>query len=70
VKDVNQAYRQLNELKKMKPNMQEASLLEAEFNSMDGKPERARILLNSLASDKSVPEWIRIFAEQIMKRLP
>ena len=70
VKDVDQAYRQLNELKKTKPNMHEASLLEAEFNSMDGKPERARILLDSLISDRSVPEWIRIFAEQIMKRLP
>ncbi|MBN2117474.1 MAG: serine/threonine protein kinase [Anaerolineales bacterium] len=70
VKDVDRAYRQLDELKKTKPNMHEASLLEAEFNSMDGKPERARILLDALISDRSVPEWIRIFAEQIMKRLP
>lgn len=68
-KDLKQAYLHLDELKKLSPNMDEASLLEAELNSMDGKPERARILLNSLASDKSVPEWIRIFAEEIMKRL-
>jgi predicted Zn-dependent protease len=68
-KDFKQAYLHLDELKKLTPNMHEASLLEAEFNSMDGKPERARLLLNSLLSDKSVPEWIRIFAQQIMKRL-
>jgi uncharacterized protein (UPF0147 family) len=50
--------------------MHEASLLEAEIDSLDGKPDRARILLNALVSDSSVPEWIRIFADQIMKRLP
>ncbi|HSB02747.1 MAG TPA: serine/threonine-protein kinase [Anaerolineales bacterium] len=69
-KDFKQAYLHLDELRKLKPNMHEASLLEAEFNSMDGKPERARILLNSLVSNKSVPDWIRIFADEIMKRLP
>lgn len=70
IKDRDKAYLHLNEVKKLKPDMHEVSLLEAEFNSLDGKPERAQILLNSLVSDQSVPEWIRIFAEEIMKRLP
>jgi serine/threonine protein kinase len=70
VKDFEQAYLRLDQARKLKPGMHEAILLEAEIDSMDGKPEPARKLATSLASDKSVSEWIRIFAEQIMKRLP
>lgn len=69
-KDVKQAYLHLDELKKHDPNMHEAILLEAEFYSMDGKPERARKLASSLTSERPVPDWIRIFAEEIIKRLP
>lgn len=68
-KDFEQAYLHLDELKKLRPDMHEAILLEAEFNSFDGKSEQARTLLIPLASDRSAPEWIRIFAEEIMKRL-
>jgi hypothetical protein len=51
--------------------MHEAILLEAELNAWDGKPERAKILLTGLQdSGDVVPEWIQIFAEEIMKRLP
>ncbi|HET9914639.1 MAG TPA: serine/threonine-protein kinase [Anaerolineales bacterium] len=70
-KDFKQAYLHLDELKKLRPDMHEAILLEAEFNAWDGKPERAKILLTGLQeSGDSVPEWIQIFAEEIMKRLP
>jgi hypothetical protein len=69
-KKIDQAYVLLDQAKKLKPNMHEVVLLEAEFNSFDGKPERAQILLKSLISDSTVPDWIRIFAEEIMKRLP
>lgn len=68
-KDFEQAYLHLDELKKLRPDMHEAILLEAEFNSFDGKSEQARTLLIPLAADRSAPEWIRIFAEEIMKRL-
>jgi thioredoxin-like negative regulator of GroEL len=69
-KDSAQAYRHLEELKKLEPGMHEAILLEAEFYSFDGQPERARDLLRALVSERSVPAWIRIFAEEIMKRYP
>jgi hypothetical protein len=70
MKDRAKAYLQLEEVKKLKPDMHEAMLLEAETNSLDGKPEQARKIADLLASERSVPEWIRIFAEQIIKRLP
>ncbi len=69
-KNFEQAYLHLDEVKKLKPGMPEAILLEAEISSMDGKPDLARKLATSLTSDKSVPGWIRIFANEIMKRLP
>ncbi len=68
-KELDKSYKLLEEVKRSSPNMHEAFLWEGELNALDGKPERARVLLNSLISDKSVPEWIRIFAEQIIKRL-
>ncbi len=69
-KDREQAFLFLDQVKKLRPDMHEAILLEAEIDSLDGKPDLAGKLAASLSSDKSVPEWIRVFAEQIMKRLP
>jgi serine/threonine protein kinase len=70
MKDFEQAYLHLDQAKKLSPDMHEATLLEAEFYSFDGKPERARILLLGLQELDSVPDWIQIFAEEIIKRLP
>ena len=67
---IDDAHTFLNQVKRLKPNMYEAFLLEAEFDATEGKPEQARILAGSLTSDLSVPEWIRIYAEEIIKRLP
>jgi tRNA A-37 threonylcarbamoyl transferase component Bud32/tetratricopeptide (TPR) repeat protein len=67
---IDDAHTYLNQVKRLKPNMYEAFLLEAEFDATEGKPEQARLLAGSLTSDLSVPEWIRIYAEEIMKRLP
>jgi serine/threonine protein kinase len=67
---IDDAHTYLNQVKRLKPNMYEAFLLEAEFDATEGKPEQARLLASSLTSDLSVPEWIRIYAEEIMKRLP
>lgn len=69
-KNFDQGYAFLDQGKKLQPNMHEVILLEAEFDSYDGKPEQMKTLLKPLLSDKSVPEWIRIYAEQIMKRYP
>jgi predicted Ser/Thr protein kinase len=70
LKDLDKAYFHLEEVRKLKPDMHEAMLLEAEINSLYGEPEQARKIADLLASNRSVPEWIRIFAEEIMKRLP
>jgi len=67
---IDDAHTYLNQVKRLKPNMYEAFLLEAEFDATEGKPEQARLLTGSLTSDLSVPEWIRIYAEEIIKRLP
>jgi len=66
-----QAYQLLAEVKRTAPAMDEARLLEAEFSSEDGDQAISRLLAESLVSDISgAPDWIRIFAEEIIKRLP
>jgi serine/threonine-protein kinase len=60
----------LNQVKRLSPNMPEAFLLEAEFGSLTDKPNQARIILNGLLADLNTPEWIRVFAEDIIKKLP
>jgi len=60
----------LNQVKRLEPNMLEALLLEAEFDITEGKPDVARIVLSSLSADLSTPEWIRLFAEQLLTRIP
>jgi len=70
-KEIEKAYVLLDQARKLRPDMHEAILLEAEFNAWDGKPERAKILLVGLQElGNSVPDWIQIFAEEVMKRLP
>ena len=60
----------LNSVKRLKPNMYEAFLLEAEYFAATGEGAKASLLTQSLTSDLSVPQWIRIYAEEIRKRLP
>jgi serine/threonine protein kinase len=60
----------LNQVKSLKPNMYEAFLLEAEFDAAEGQPAKAGLITRSLTSDLSVPQWIRIYAEEIQKKLP
>ena len=67
---IDDAHTYLNQVKRLKPNMYEAFLLEAEYFSAEGEPAKARLLVGSLTSNLSVPQWIRIFAEEIQKRLP
>ena len=60
----------LNSVKRLKPNLYEAFLLEAEYFAATGENAKAGLLTQSLTSDLSVPQWIRIYAEEIRKRLP
>ena len=66
-----EAFELLAELDRVAPDMPEARLLEAEFRAEMGEHAEARALAESLLPDDSgAPEWIRVFAEQILMRLP
>ncbi len=67
---LDEAHTLLNQVKRLKPNMNEGFLLEAEYYAAEGEPSKAGLLVRSLTSDLSVPPWIRIYAEEIQKRLP
>jgi serine/threonine protein kinase len=60
----------LNQVKRLKPGMFEASLLEAEFAITENRDEEARLLLQPLVADLDVPEWIRVMADQFLNRIP
>jgi hypothetical protein len=60
----------LNQVKRLKPGMFEASLLEAEFAVTENRSEEARLLLQPLIADLDVPEWIRVMAEGFLNRIP
>jgi len=64
------AFNFLAEIKRVAPTMPEARLLEAEFSIETGEHAKARLLAESLVSDGHVAEWVRVFAEDIIKRLP
>ena len=66
-----EAFELLAEVKRVAPAMPEARLLEAEFSAETGEHARARLLIESLlADDSGAAEWVRVFAEEINKRLP
>jgi len=58
----------LNQARRLNPDMPEVIMLQAEFDRHDGKPKEARDAAMSLISNPSVPEWLRIFAEEFLKR--
>jgi serine/threonine protein kinase len=60
----------LEQVKRIKPDSYEASLLEAEIDYKDGHHELAKPILISLASDLGAPEWIRIMADNYLKSMP
>jgi len=60
----------LNQVRRLSPNMYEAFLLEAEFDSLTDKPNEARLIASGLIADLSAPTWIRVFAEELLKQLP
>ena len=66
-----EAFELLAEIKRVAPAMPEARLLEAEFSAESGENAKARLLAESLISkDSGAAEWVRMFAEETIKRLP
>jgi thioredoxin-like negative regulator of GroEL len=60
----------LNQVKRLKPNFPEATLLEAEIYMKEGRFAEARQLLTILSADLSNPDWIRVLAEEFLNRIP
>ena len=60
----------LNEAQRMDPEMAELLMLQAEFEAHEGNLPEARNIVRELSSNPSIPEWIRIFAEEFLKRTP
>lgn len=60
----------LNQVKRLKPNYPEATLLEAEINMKDQRFAEARQLLTILSADLSNPDWIRVQAEKLLNQIP
>lgn len=60
----------LSQVKRLKPGLAEATLLEAEFAITESRFEEARLMLLPLVSDLSNPEWIRIMADKFINSIP
>ena len=66
-----EAFEFLAEIKRVAPAMPESRMLEAEFSIETGEHAKARLLAESLLpDDSSAAEWVRVFAEEILMRLP
>lgn len=68
--DKPRAHTLLKEVTRIKPGFQPAMLLNAEYSFNEGRVDDARMLLNLLTADLSTPEWIRLEAEKMLKKLP
>ncbi len=60
----------LDQVKRIKPDMYEAALLEAEINFKEGHTDATKQILTSLSSDLGAPEWIRVMANERLKNIP
>ena len=58
----------LNQARRLAPDMPELIMLQAEFHRHEGNFLEARNAAKELMSNTSVPEWIRIFAEEFLQR--
>ena len=68
---IREAHELIAELKQYEDTSREGYLLEGEFASVEGDQETARRLLQDLVDDQtSTPEWIRLFAAEILMRMP
>jgi tRNA A-37 threonylcarbamoyl transferase component Bud32 len=60
----------LDQAKRLKPGLPEASLLEAEYAMEEKRFEDARLSLEPLVTDPDVPEWIKVMAAEFIDRIP
>ena len=60
---------QLANAKKLKPDLYEAYLLEAEIDMKEGNNEAAKPILLSLSSDLKSPDWLRLMADTFLKTM-
>jgi len=66
-KKPDEAYKLLDQAKRLGPNLREAFLLEGELAARQGNKDKAKLVLTPLVNDTaSTPEWIRLFAQQIL----
>ena len=60
---------QLANAQKLKSDMYEAFLLEAEIEMQEGNFDTAKPILLSLSSDLKAPDWLRLMAETFLKTM-
>jgi tetratricopeptide (TPR) repeat protein len=60
---------QLANAKKLKPDMYEVFLLEAEIEMKNGNKDAAEPILLSLSSDLKAPDWVRVMADTFLKTM-
>lgn len=68
---IKEAHDLIDQLKQYEDTSREGYLLEGELASVEGDQETARQFLQGLVDDEtSTPEWIRLFADELLKRMP
>jgi tRNA A-37 threonylcarbamoyl transferase component Bud32 len=60
----------LNQVKRLKPDLPEVTLLEGEYALVENRNEEAKLLLQPLVANLDTPEWIRIMAGDFLNRIP
>ena len=58
----------LSQVRILDRNMPELIMLQAEFDHREGKVKEARDAAAILRSNVATPQWIRMFAEEFLKR--
>ncbi len=66
----NEALGLLNDVKRMKPGFPEALLLDGEINARGRKFDEARVIFETLLADLNTPEWVRVEAEEALRKFP
>ena len=66
---IEDAKTQLANAKKLKADMYEAFLLEAEIEMKAGNKDAAKPILLSLSSDLKAPDWVRVMADTFLKTM-
>lgn len=64
--NLEEAHRELNQARKIRPDMPEVMLLEAEIALKEGDSKKAQDLLTLLVSEKNTPEWLRVMANELL----